>query len=189
MCVFFAKYHKRISLSLALILGVGTAPFAAANPGPIVMPPPDWDPEARLNLGELITTIQAADGVLEAHKGAITALANGSYSVNINYVLDGAVYRVSCIVNADGTGSTNAAGQALYSAIAQRPSLNQLIIQNKNTLLQSLPTGLPKSGDQLPAIFGLSDCAEAWIGLAVAIVQQSWIGGLWALYKVISKCF
>ena len=42
-----------------------------------------------LDLGELITTVQTSDGTLEAHKGGITALANGSYSVTINHLLDG----------------------------------------------------------------------------------------------------
>ncbi|HEX9011712.1 MAG TPA: hypothetical protein VF804_15200 [Holophagaceae bacterium] len=178
---------KRLALSFVVLTGV-VAPCYAS---PRVMPPitNDPPPPPPLELGELITTIQTSDGTIEAHKGGITALANGSYSVTINYLLDGVLYRVSCVINPDGTGSVNAAGNALNTAIQSRPVLNQTIQQQSNSYNSLLPSAPPNSSTEVPKIAQLTDCQSAWISLAVSVITKSWLGGLWALYKVISACF
>lgn len=174
---------------LALLLVSGATSVIRANPGQMVMPPSDWEPIDRIALGELITTIQTTDGTLEAHKGAITPLTNGSYSVNINYILDDVVYRVTCVINPDGTGSINTAGEALFTALAARPALYQAVNQQYQSYQAALPSIVPSSDTPMPIIPQLSACGEAWISLAVSVVTKSWLGGLWALYKVISACF
>lgn len=178
------------------LLVSGVAPLAQANPAAVgficeVMPPTDsgWDPTPRIQLGELITTIQAADGTLEAHKGTITLLANGSYSVNINYLLDDVVYRVNYVINQDGTGAVNAAGEALISNIAARSSLYQTVNQQSQALQQALPSAPPSSYSELPKLPQLSDCTQAWIGFVISALTKSWLGALWGLYKIITACF
>lgn len=174
---------------LVLFLVAGATLVARANPNSLMMPPSDWEPIDRVALGELITTIQTVDGTLEAHKGSINPLTNGSYSVNINYILDDVVYRVTCVINPDGTGSTNTAGEALFAAVAAKPALYQAVNQQYQSYQASLSSSAPSSGTPMPAALQLSSCGEAWIGLAVSVVTKSWWGGLWALYKVISACF
>jgi hypothetical protein len=170
-----------------MIGGVIAPGFAS----PHVMPPITDDPPSppRLELGELITTISTTDGTLEAHKGGISALANGSYSVNINYLLNGTLYRVNLVVNPDGTGAIDATGESLYLALQSHPVLLQTIQQQSSAYVSQLPSTPPTSGETLPPILGLTDCQTAWINLAVSAISKSWIGVLWGIIKVISACF
>lgn len=153
------------------------------------MPPKDWDQPEPIELGELITTISTSDGTLKAHKGSINKLPNNSYSVSINYVLNNQIYRVLAVINPDGTGTCNEAGVQLQQAIASKPALNLALSQQQSEMMAQLPGVAPSEETGSISIPKLSDCQESWIGLAVSVVTKSWLGAIWGLYKVITKCF